>query len=230
MHGADRDHCDTSNGDTFAVAWNKQTWTWLSQLDGRLNRKVRDAAAAYRWRVVGASPAFLTRGYCNQSESLVTGLVASFLKQNQDGPFHPTPKPIVWRGISTPRWCAPGSRPRPTAPARCAEARRVDLPPATIYPTAARRSRCGRVQSRAPAGSPSRSPPTRDPACAEAAPGRSRDGGVTGNLPLLLWVLRQRLPDDVKEARPVDRDAHVRVRLHPAQSLPVDDGPPQRQL
>jgi len=106
MHGADGDYCDVMSGDSVVV-WVKPTWTWLSQLDTRLNGKVRDAAARYGWHLVGTSPAFLTRGYCNTSNSLFTGVVGSFLKWNMDGPFHPNAEAhLLSRDLHTPLVCA----------------------------------------------------------------------------------------------------------------------------
>jgi len=107
MHGSDGDYCDTSGGDDVAIIWGKQTWTWLSQLDARLDRKVRDAAGAYGWRTIGTSPAFLTRGYCNKSNSLFSGVVQSFFRWNMDGPFHPNAEAhLLSRDLHTPLVCA----------------------------------------------------------------------------------------------------------------------------
>ena len=107
MHGADGDYCDTRDANEYAVTWSKETWTWLSLVDARLNRKVRDAAAQYGWHLVGASPVFATRGYCNQSSSLVVGLLDAFLHQNQDGAFHPNAEAHrLSRDLHTPLLCA----------------------------------------------------------------------------------------------------------------------------
>lgn len=106
MHGADGDICDT-RAKEFAAKWGQPTWTWLSQLGRQLNRRVRDAAQTYGWRAVGASPAFLTRGYCNRSDSLVTGIFGSALQWNMDGPFHPTAEAHrLARDLHAPLVCA----------------------------------------------------------------------------------------------------------------------------